>query len=39
VLKGEPELGIPSLSLLMQNAELATPSCRSNLYTKSTSLR
>jgi len=38
VLKGEPELGMPSLSLLVQNEKQATPSSRPNIYTKSTSL-
>jgi len=32
VLQGKSEQGMPSLSLLPENAELATASCASNLY-------
>jgi hypothetical protein len=37
VLQGEPELGMLSLSLLMQNEEHTTPSSRPNIYKNSTS--
>jgi len=36
VLQGKSEQGMSSLSLLLENEELATASCGSNLYPKHT---